>query len=71
MKYYYLIRTTVNEYDSRYRKICESFEEAKREVPNYADWYCEKGCCTVHCVDSNFNAVASYRFWKGELVEKY
>lgn len=67
MKYYYLIKTTDNEYTSSYKKICESLEEAKKEVPNYANWYCSKGCCTVDHVDSNFNVIASYIFWKGEL----
>lgn len=70
MKYYYLIKTTNNEYSSSYKKICESFDEAKKEVPNYADWYCEKGCCTVECVDSNFNRIASYRVWKGKFLKE-
>lgn len=66
MKYYYLIRTSDNEWGSSYKKICESLEEAKREALNYADWYCEKGCCTVHRVNSNFKVIASYRVWKGK-----
>ena len=41
MKRYYLIQTS-NERDSRYNKICDTFEEAKKEVPNYTDWRCNK-----------------------------
>lgn len=68
MKHYYLIRTSDSEWSSSYKKICETFEEAKREVHNFADWYCGNGCCTVYEVDSKFNVWKIYRFWKGQLV---
>mgnify|MGYP003290204195 CR=1 FL=1 len=67
MKYYYLIRTTYNEYEARYVKICESFEEAVSEVPNYADWYCNKGTCKIVKVDSNFRQLECWQYWNGEL----
>ena len=71
MKKYYLIETTDNEWSSSYKKICESYEEAEKEVMNYADWYCGKGCCTIVKVDSNFNRLAHYKFWNGKLDETY
>jgi len=71
MKYYYLIETTDNEWSSSYKKICETLEEAKAEVMNYADWYCSKGCCRIVKVDSNFNIYEYYKFWNGKLDELY
>lgn len=65
MKRYYLIRTTNNEWDSSYKKICDTLEEAKREVPNFADWYCSKGTCSIHEVDENFNTYKTYEFVNG------
>lgn len=69
MKHYFLIRTSDNEWSSSYKKICDTYEEVIKEVPNFADWYCENGCCTVHEVDNNFNVCKTYRFWKGKLTE--
>jgi hypothetical protein len=66
-KYYYLIRTTDTEHSSSYKKICESYEEAESEVMNYADWWCQKGTCTVVKVDSDFKIVMSFRFYDGKL----
>lgn len=66
-KHYFLIETTYSEYGSHYRKICESYDEAVAQVPNYADWYCENGTCTVVEVDSNFRKINSWRFWHGKL----
>lgn len=65
-KHYFLIRTTDNEYNSSYKKICDSYEEAVEQVPNYSDWYCGNGTCTVVEVDSNFRTINSWRFWNGE-----
>ena len=69
MKHYFLIETSNNEWSSSYKKICDTYEEAIKEVPNFADWYCGKGCCTVHEVDNNFNVCKTYKFWKGKLAE--
>jgi hypothetical protein len=71
MKLYYLIETTDSERGSSYKKICETLEEAEKEVMNYADWYCAKGCCKIVKVDSNFNRREYYKFWKGELDETH
>ena len=65
MKRYYLIQTTDNEYRSSYKKICATLEEAKKEVPNYADWWSTKGTCTICEVDENFTVYAEYRFVNG------
>jgi hypothetical protein len=69
-KHYYLIRinTTVDRNSSIYKKICETYEEAESEVMNYADWWSQKGTCTIVKVDSEFNIVMEYRFWKGKLA---
>jgi hypothetical protein len=67
MKYYYLIETTDGERSSSYKKICDSLEEAVESVPNYSDWYCSKGCCTIVKVDSNFKRRETYHYWRGEL----
>ena len=64
MKRYYLIQTS-NERDSRYNKICDTLEEAKKEVPNYTDWRCNKGTCTICEVDENFTVYKEYRFENG------
>lgn len=71
MKYYYLIKTTDNEWSSSYKEICETLEEAESKVMNYADWYCSNGCCRIVKVDSKFNTIERYDFWKGELTETY
>lgn len=65
MKRYYLIQTTDNEYSSSYKKICATLKEAKKEVPNYADWWSTKGTCTICEVDENFTVYAEYRFVNG------
>lgn len=71
MKYYYLIETTDSERSSSYKEICETLEEAESKVMNYADWYCNKGCCRIVKVDSMFNRCEYYKFWKGKLGETY
>ena len=65
MKRYYLIRTSDNEWNSSYKKICDTLEEAKREVPNFADWYCSAGTCAIHEVDENFVTYKVYEFMNG------
>ena len=69
MKHYFLIRTSDNEWSSSYKKICDTYEEAVKEVPNFADWFCENGCCTIREVDNNFTVCKTYKFWKGKLTE--
>ena len=71
MKYYYLILTTDNEWNSSYKEICETYEEAESKVMNYSDWYCAKGCCKIVKTDSKFNTIESYKFWKGELRDTW
>ena len=63
MKRYYLIRVSTSEYNSRYEKICETLEEAKKEVPNYANWWSPQGSCDIHEVDENFNTYKVYSFY--------
>lgn len=70
-KYYYLIKTTDNEWGSSYKEICETLEEAESKVMGYADWYCSNGCCRIIKVDSKFNRCEYYKFWKGKLDETY
>ena len=71
MKKYYLIETTDNEYSSSYKEICETLEEAQSKVMNYADWWCSNGCCRIVIVDSKFNKIEYYKFWKGKLTETH
>ncbi|MBO5423914.1 MAG: hypothetical protein J6A25_07710 [Lachnospiraceae bacterium] len=66
MKRYFLIRTADSERSSSYKKICETLEEAKKEVPNYADWWCSNGTCSIHEVDENFITYKVYYFTKGQ-----
>ena len=66
MKRYYLIRTSDNEWNSSYKKICDTYEEAVKEVPNFADWYCPQGTCSIHEVDSDFNTYKVYYFYNGQ-----
>jgi hypothetical protein len=61
MKRYFLIRTSDSEYSSSYKKICTTLEEAKKEVPNFADWWSPAGTCDIHEVDENFTIVVSNR----------
>ena len=65
MKKYYLIRTTDNEYNSSYKKICETYEEAVKEVPNFADWWSPSGTCDIHEVDADFHTYKVYHFRNG------
>ena len=65
MKRYFLIRTSDSEYNSSYKKICETLEEAKKEVPNFADWWSPAGTCDIHEVDENFITYKIYHFRNG------
>lgn len=65
MKRYFLIRTSDSEYSSSYKKICETLEEAKKEVPNFADWWSPAGTCSIHEVDENFITYKVYEFANG------
>ena len=65
MKRYFLIETTDSELRSSYKKICGTLEEAKKEVPNYADWWSNKGTCSIHEVDENFVTYKVYKFVDG------
>ena len=65
MKHYFLIRTSDNEWNSSYKKICDTFEDAKKEVPNFADWYCSAGTCEIREVDENFVTYKVYKFRDG------
>lgn len=65
MKKYYLIRTSDNEYNSSYKKICETYAEAVKEVPNFADWWSPSGTCSIHEVDADFNTYKVYYFNSG------
>lgn len=66
-KHYFLIETTYSEWGSSYKKICESYDEAVEQVPNYSDWWCNKGTCTIVEVDSDFREINRWRFWNGKL----
>lgn len=65
MKRYFLIRTSDSEYSSSYKKICTTLEEAKKEVPNFADWWSPEGTCDIHEVDENFVTYKVYSFRNG------
>lgn len=65
MKRYFLIRVADSEKSSSYKKICETYEEAVKEVPNFADWWCDKGTCSIHEVDKNFVTYKIYEFVNG------
>jgi hypothetical protein len=66
MKRYFLIETTDSEYRSSYKKICDTLEEAKKEVPNYANWWSPtKGSCSICEVDENFTVYTEYKFENG------
>lgn len=67
MKKYYLIEVTINEYNTEYVCINDTLEEAKSKIMDYANWYCDKGCCDIVEVDERFNKLRSYQYWKGEL----
>ena len=69
MKKYYLIGTADNEWFSSYKKICDTLEEAKREVPNFADRSCSAGTCVIHEVNENFVICKVYEFMNGDLAE--
>lgn len=71
MKHYFLIRVSTSEYNSSYRKICETYDEAVSQVNNFADWFCDYGCCDIEEVDSDFNVIQTYEFWKGVLKRTY
>ena len=66
MKRYYLIRVSDDAWSSSYKKICDTYEEAVKEVPNFADWYCSPGTCAIHEVDENFNTYKQYDFINGQ-----
>ena len=66
MKRYYLIRVADSDRSSSYKKICETLEEAKKEVPNYADWWSPKGSCDIHEVDENFTTYKVYSFYNNQ-----
>lgn len=66
MKRYYLIRVSTSEYNSKYAKICETLEDAKKEVPNYADWWSPPGSCDIHEVDENFVTYKVYSFYNNQ-----
>ena len=70
IKHYFLIETAFSAHSSGYVKICESYEEAVEQVPNYASWYCNKGTCDVVEVDSNFKKINRWSFLNGELETK-
>ena len=61
-KHYFLIENSYNEWGSRYTHICESFEEAQKEIAKHNDWYREKGSGTIVEVDSNMNRLNRWEF---------
>ena len=65
-KRYYLIQVSTSEYNSKYAKICETLEEAKKEVPNFADWWSLSGSCSIHEVDENFTTYKVYKFYNNQ-----
>ena len=71
MKFYWVIKTTVNEYSTVNRQIFETYEEAVKEVMNYTDWYCDKGTCSIEKIDNYFREYETYRFYKGELIRVF
>lgn len=71
MKYYYVISNTINEYNSRYTRICESYEEAVKEIKDCANWWCSPGSGTIEKVNSHFQVCESWSFNKNKVVNHY
>lgn len=67
MKHYFMIHTIDGEHHSGYKKICETLEKAKKEVPNFADWCCQDGTCSIYEVDENFTIYKIYYYMSGKL----
>lgn len=66
MKHYFLIMSDMS---LRYQKICETYEDAVKEVPNFADWNDSVGTCAIHEVDANFLVYKVYYFKNGQPTE--
>lgn len=69
-KHYFLIKNSYNEWDSGYTYICESFEEAKKEIAKHNDWYCEKGSGTIIEVDAHMNRINRWEFRHNKQISK-
>lgn len=67
-KHYFLIENSYSEQGSHYTYNCESFEEAKKEIANHSDWYCDKGSGTIVEVDSHMNRINRWEFRNNKQI---
>lgn len=67
---FYLIRTTYNEYSAGYDYIATSLKEAESHIMEFADWYGNKGDCTIHVVDEHFKVLERREYEGGKLRRK-
>lgn len=56
----YCIKNTVNEYDERITRFCNTLEEAKRELKYCSDWYAGRGTGRIYKVRLNTNMEPKY-----------
>ena len=56
----YCIKNTVNEYDERITRFCNTLEEAKRELKCCSDWYAAQGTGRIYKVRLNTNMEPKY-----------
>lgn len=69
MKHYFLIKTTVNEWNTCYEYIADTLEEAEAHIMEFDDWYCMPGTCTIVEVDSRMRKIKEYKYEEGVLVK--
>lgn len=56
----YCIKNSVNEYNDRITRFCNTLEEAKRELKNCCDWYDKQGTGRIFRVKLNTNMEPRY-----------
>lgn len=71
MKYFWVIDTLDNERGSSYKYITDTLEDAQVHRMDFCGWYCERGDCTIKCIDKMFNVVEVLDYRYGELYEHY
>lgn len=69
MKYYYLIKTSDNEYNSSYKYIANTLEEAEKHIMEYSDWYCSRGTCVIVQVDNMMHCIKEYNYQDGKYYD--
>jgi len=69
MKYYWVIKTTDNEYRSSYKYITDTLEDAEAHRMEYCNWYCQQGDVDIIKIDQNFREVETIHYWQGKVWE--